>query len=302
MAPAVMLAIIFAVALLIGGNYTALKFALDHTTPLALVAMRTTVGGIFLMLFALAIGERLPTRRDDYLTIFIVSLCITTVSSMTLVIGVDKVTAGVAAIMASTMPLFTAVIAFFVLSERLSSLATAGLVMGFVGAAAVASPALGGDTSLDGILILLVATLAWAIGTVMMKVRDVSRVSPVMFVAVQLLMSAAVCIPIAFAIEGTDEVDWSIGLVVPLFYAAIPAMAVTFALMATIIRHAPAAQAALPAYVIPVFGVLLAWLIRSERLEPIELLGGALVVGGVFVLSWANNRERSKAPALASAE
>ncbi len=295
MAPAVMLGIIFFVALLIGGNYTALKFALDHSTPLVLVALRTLVGGIFLMAFALAIGERLPTRRDDYLTIFIVSLCITTVSSMTLVIGVNKVPAGVAAIMASTMPLFTAVIAYFVLKERLSSLATGGLVMGFAGAALVASPALGGETSFAGIGILLIATLAWAVGTVMMKVRDVSRVSPVMFVAVQLLMSAAVCIPVALVIEGLDDIDWGIGLAAPLLYAAVPAMAITFALMATIIRHAPAAQAALPAYVIPVFGVLLAWLIRDERLEAVELFGGALVVAGVFVLSWANNRARSAA-------
>ena len=71
-------------------------------------------------------------------------------------------------------------------------------------------------------------------------------------------------------------------------------MAVTFALMATIIRHAPAAQAALPAYLIPVFGVFLAWLIRGEHLDPIELVGGALVVAGVFVLSWANNRSATR--------
>ena len=67
-------------------------------------------------------------------------------------------------------------------------------------------------------------------------------------------------------------------------------MAISFALMATIVRQAPAAQAASPAYLIPVFGVVLAFLIRGEQLQFVEIAGGALVVLGVFLLSTANIR------------
>lgn len=288
--PRVTLAIIFLIALLIGGNYTALKFALDHATPMVLTSFRTIVGGIFLMSFALLRGERLPGRVYDYVSILVVSLCITTTSSMTLVMGVNKVPAGVAALLSSTMPLFTAVLAFIILTERLRGLALVGLIAGFLGTATLASPALGGETSLAGIGLLTIATSSWALGTVMMKVRDVSRVSPVMFVSVQLLMSAAVLIPVGMVFEGFDGIDWSIGLAVPLFYASVPAMAISFALMATIVRRAPAAQAASPAYLTPVFGVILAWLIRGDGLKPIELVGGALVVVGVFLLSTASIR------------
>ncbi|MFT7598277.1 MAG: drug/metabolite transporter (DMT)-like permease [Acidimicrobiales bacterium] len=297
------LAVIFLIALLIGGNYTALKFALVHGTPMMITAFRTIVGGIFLMAFALATGERLPSRAYDFVSIFIVSVCITTISSMTLVMGVNKVPAGVGALLSSSMPLFTAFLAFLILRERLRGLALMGLMLGVVGATVLASPALAGETSAAGIGLLLIATTSWAMGTVMMKRRDVSRVSPVMFVAVQLFMSAAVLFPVALTFEGMGGMDFGVGLAVPLFYASVPAMAISFALMATIVRQAPAAQAASPAYLTPVFGVVLAFLIRGETLQLVEIAGGALVVLGVFLLSSANIRApRATSPQASVAE
>jgi drug/metabolite transporter (DMT)-like permease len=293
LSPRATLTVIFLIAALVGGNYTALKFALEHAPPLLLTSLRTIVGGAFLMSFALLRGERLPTRRYDYVSIMLVSVCITTLSSLTLVMAVSRVSAGVAALLSSTMPMFTELFAAVVLHERLRGMALGGLFTGFVGAVVLALPALAGDTSLVGVLLLLVATSSWAMGTVVMKIRDLSQVSPIMLVAVQLFMSATVLFPLGLAVEGLDDVDWSIGLAIPLFYAAVPAMAISFALMATIVRQAPAAQAASPAYLIPVFGVFLAWLIRGDGLELIEFIGGALVVAGVFLLSTASVRQQT---------
>jgi drug/metabolite transporter (DMT)-like permease len=123
-----------------------------------------------------------------------------------------------------------------------------------------------------------------------MQWRDFSSISPVMIVAVQLPMSAAILIPVALLTEGVADTDWSLGLFVPLTYAAIPANAVTFALMATIVKRAAATQAAATAYLIPISGVFFGWLIRGERLGTIELVGGVLVVAGVYLLVTANAR------------
>lgn len=278
------LATIVLVAMLIGGNFTALKFALDHADPLLLAAMRTIIGGSFLVGFALLRGESFPTDRRLLGRIFVVGLSITTISSALLVFGVDKVAAGFASLMSSTMPLFTAVLSLVLLRTRLSRLGVVGLLIGFGGTAVLASPALDGDSTLVGAISLLVSALAWAFGTVYMKWRDFSQVTPVMLVGVQLLMSACMLLPVALIIEGTGDTDWSIGLYAPLLYAAIPANAVTFALMAMVVRRATPTQAAGTAYLIPVFGVFFGWLIRDERLGITELIGGALVVAGVTIV------------------
>lgn len=286
--PALVLAAVVLVAMLIGGNFTALKFALDHTDPLMLAAMRTILGGTFLVALGLLRGEHVPTDRVMLGRIFVVSLSITTLSSALLVFGVSRVPAGFASLMSSTMPLFTACLSVLLLHTAISKLGAVGLIVGFVGTAVLASPALDGDARLIGVFALLVSAMAWAFGTVFMKWKDFSAVTPIMLVGVQLLMSAAVLLPFALVVEGTEGTDWSVGLLVPLVYAGIPANAVTFTLMATVVRRATPTQAASTAYMIPLFGVFFGWLIRDELLGRVELLGGALIIVGVtFVVTAA---------------
>ena len=289
-----MLATIVLVAMLIGGNFTALKFALDHTTPFLLAAMRTVIGGTFLVLLALSRGERFPTDRAVLARMFVVGFSITTVSSALLVFGVNRVPAGFASLISSTMPLFTAVLSLLLLGARVGRLGAIGLTIGFVGTAVLASPALDGDAKLVGAVSLILSAIAWAFGTVFMKWKDFSAVSPIMLVGVQLWMSAGMLVPFALVVEGTGETDWSIGLFAPLLYAAIPANAVTFALMATVVRRATPTQAAATAYMIPLFGVFFGWVIRDERLGYAELVGGLLVVAGVTVVVTAGNRSATR--------
>ena len=122
-----------------------------------------------------------------------------------------------------------------------------------------------------------------------------------MLVGVQLLMSAAVLLPFALVVEGVGETDWSVGLLVPLLYAGIPANAVTFTLMATIVRRATPTQAASTAYMIPLFGVFFGWLIRDEVLGAAELIGGALIVTGVSIVVTAGAPSRQAVSPLATA-
>ena len=289
------LAVVVLVAMLIGGNFSALKFALDHTTPFLLTSLRTVVGGTFLLAFARLRGEQFPTHRRDLINIFVVSFSITTVSSALLVFGVSRVPAGVASLLASTMPLFTAVLSLVLMSVPVSRMAALGLAIGFGGTVVLASPSLSGSAATVGIISLLFSALAWAFGNVYMKWQDMTRVSPIMLVGVQLYMSAAVLVPFALLVEGTAETEWGLGLFVPLFYAAIPANAVTFALLATVVRRATPTQAASSAYLIPVFGVFFGWLIRDERLGWTEAAGGLLVILGVYVLVTATARQAATA-------
>lgn len=282
-------------AALIGANFSVLKFTLDHTTPILLASMRTVIGGTFLLSLALLRGERIPTRRDDPLNIFIVSFSITTVSSALLVFGVSRVPAGIASLMASTMPLFTAVLSLAMLRTGTSRSGQLGLLIGFVGTAVLAAPTLSGDTGTLGVVALVASALAWAYGTVHMKWKDFSRVSPGVLVGVQLYMSAAVLVPFALLVEGTADTDWSVGLLVPLLYNAIPANAITFSLMALIVKMATPTQAASTAYLIPLFGVFFGWLFRDEALGPVEAVGAVLVLTGVYLVVNASARRTAAA-------
>ena len=279
------LALVVLVAVLIGANYSVMQLALEHTTPLILTALRLAIGGAALFGYTRWRREPLPRDPKVLLGIFVVSLCITTLSSTTLVTGVSLVPAGVAALLSSLVPVWTAVLAFTVLRERIGRNGVIGITIGLVGAVVLASPALRGETSAAGVVILGVSGLAWAAGIVVMRWWDFGATSPVMITSVQLLMSTVVVGPVALVVDGTDGTDPGWPLVLPLLYASIPSLAITFALMARVTVEASATKASSVAYLTPVFGVLFAWVIRDNRLSAPEWIGGVLLVVGVGLVT-----------------
>ncbi len=283
----VILGMVVLVAVLIGLNYSVMQIALRNTTPLVLTGMRLAVGATALGIYTRWRGEPIPRRPRVLLGIFGVSVCVTTFSSMTLVAGVNLVPAGVAALLSSMVPVWTAVLAFGLLGERLGPTGTLGVIVGLIGAVVLSSPAIGGETSLAGVAFMTFSGLTWAAGIVLLRWWDFEGASPVMIISIQLLMSTMVVVPIALIVEGTQDTNFGMALLLPLLYASIPAMALTFVLMAKVTVEASATHASSVAYLTPLFGVLFAWIIRNNRLSAAEWVGGALLVLGVVLVTKA---------------
>ena len=279
-------ALVVLTALLIGLNYTVMKWALDHTTPLALAALRTTVGAPFLLAVALIRGERLPQTRQQWMAVWWISLSITTVSSGFLVLGISRLSPGLSAMLSATMPLFTALIAVLVIAEFPGRRGYFGLLIGVVGAVFLAVPAFGSGNTTLGIVFLLISSVSWAAGAVLNKrLPGALEISPLMLVALQITFSA-VCLHVAVPfVEDWSETSFTWGLTLPLLYAGIPSLAVTFYLLASVLRRAPAIQGAAVAYLTPFFGVVFSWVLVGDQLGRAEMLGGLLVIVGVAVLS-----------------
>jgi len=283
---AITVSLVVLTALFIGLNYTIMKWALDHTTPLALAALRTTVGAPVLLAVAIARRERFPRTREQWWAVWWISLAITTVSSGFLVLGISRLSPGLAAMLSATMPLFTAIIAMLVIAELPGRRGYIGLVVGLFGAICLALPALGSGNTTLGIIFALISSVSWAIGAVLNKrLPGALAISPLMLVALQISFSA-VCLHAAVPfLEDWSDTALNWGLILPLLYAGIPSLAVTFYLFASVLRRAPAIQGAAVAYLTPFFGVLFSWVLVGDQLGRVEMVGGLLVIVGVAVLS-----------------
>ena len=283
---AITVSLVVLTALFIGLNYTVMKWALDHTTPLALAALRTTVGAPVLLAVAMARRERFPRTREQWWAVWWISLAITTISSGFLVLGISRLSPGLAAMLSATMPLFTAMIAMLVIAELPGRRGYIGLVVGLFGAICLAVPALGSGNTTLGIIFALISSVSWAIGAVLNKrLPGALAISPLMLVALQISFSA-VCLHAAVPfLEDWSDTSLNWGLILPLLYAGIPSLAVTFYLFASVLRRAPAIQGAAVAYLTPFFGVLFSWVLVGDRLGRVEMVGGLLVIVGVAVLS-----------------
>ena len=159
------------VALIWGINIPVMKNGLEDVNHYFFNAVRLAVSVIVLLSFALrerARGKRmsadLPRRK-----VIVYSLIVSGLYQWLFLMGIDNTTSGNTALIISTIPMWTALLARMFLKDKLAVLSWCGLVVALAGTVVVALQK--GDVSanaehLTGNLFILACAIAWAAGTV----------------------------------------------------------------------------------------------------------------------------------------
>ena len=191
------------------------------------------------------------------------------------------------ALLVATVPLWLLGIDAGLNHARLGLARLAGLALGLAGVALLSG--LGGGsrgTSVLGVVMILAAAAAWALGTIMAR-RVTIPSSPALASGMQLLCGGAALLVLA---AGTGEFS-SLRLAevsgrswLALAYLIVVGSIVAFSAYGIAVRTLPTATVATYAYVNPVIAVLLGTLILDERLTPAMIGGGVLIVGAVVLV------------------
>ena len=135
---------------------------------------------------------------------------------------------------------------------------------------------------LAGVGIMAIAPFAWAFYTVLSKPLLATYPS-VHVAAYTTIVGAAVFLPLPLAREGMlgriggmDRAGWMAAL-----FATLISFVVAYILWYRGLRVLSPSQTAVYVYLVPVFGLLSAWLVLGERPTPFLLLGGATILAGV---------------------
>lgn len=121
-------------AALWGGSYLFMRIAGPEFGPIALVQMRVSLAAALLLVLLLARGATATLRqRSGHL--FVVGVLNSALPFCLLTFGTLSVTGGFAAIVNATTPMWTAIVGWLWLRDRIRPVQAAGLVIGFVGVA-----------------------------------------------------------------------------------------------------------------------------------------------------------------------
>jgi drug/metabolite transporter (DMT)-like permease len=284
------LAMVMATVVIWALAFPVIKIALEDVPPITMALVRFAIASVFFLALQFTVGGGMAAIRalDRGLLLLVVSFGViqSAVTNIAQNIGFQWTGAGVASIIQSVGPVFTMAFAIALLGERYTHLKMAGAVLAIVGTAGIVT---GGGESLGGSTLvgnsLMVATAAaYAVGGTIAK-YVLRWVDPMTLMAVGTPFSL---IPLAVgsaleadpvgSITGASLTFWASVSFLGLF-----ATGVTMILWYKVLALVELSKLVYFVYLIPVFSVVLSWVMLGETLTLVQVLFAALIIAGVAV-------------------
>ena len=269
-------------ALIWSSAFSAAKIALQDAPPLTFLAIRFAIAGFIGIGLAWALGQRLPQSKQAWTAIVFLGICQNALYLGLFFVAMTHVPGGIAAIIASSMPLFVAVVGPFILKETLGIQAVFGLILGFGGVIYIMASHLDGVSGTwTGYAICVVGVVALSTATIL--VRSVKfGTGLLMVVGLQMLVGGVALAPFAVLFESFEDITPTVSLGLAFLYQTfVPGLIATMIWFALIGRIG-ATRASVYHFLNPAFGVFIAYLVLSEPFGIPDMIGVAVVTLGIL--------------------
>ena len=272
-------------SLLWGYTWVLAKQALDFAPPFTLTFMRVFGGA--LALFAALKLLRQPLKLQAPRAVLLISLCQVSGFMLLQTFSLKFGAAGKTAVLVYTMPIWTLLLAWPILGERVRGaqwLAVAGILTGLFLILEPWNLQAGWLSNSFGIG----AAICWAMGTVLVKqLRRDSRVSLLSLTAWSNLIGS---LPVALIAAFADEpsIHWSSEFVGIMLVLTLISTAFCWWLWTSILDRVPAWEASLLVLGTPVIAIICSRAILDEAFSRYEIAGILLIGAGLLLLSFVS--------------
>ncbi len=292
---------LFALYVIWGSTYLAIRIALVSYPPFLLAGVRFLVAGGLLFGVLRLRGVAAPSARQ-WRNAAITGVLLLGFGNGLVCFAEQRVSSGIAAVAVASMPLFAALFSS-IYREWPTPGECLGLAMGFIGVI-VLNLGHGLSASRIGAIALLTAAMCWALGSVWSKRQDMPA-GP-MNTAAQMLCGSAALLGVGFAGGERLPTHPSLPASLALAYLIVLGSLVAFSAYLYLLKHARPALATSYAYVNPVIAILLGMLLMGEQVGgppylvivpldlsiPLELIGMALILLSVGAITLVRQRRR----------
>ena len=283
---AVEFALLVLLATLWGGSYTFIKLGVATIPPVTLIAARTLIAGLVLLVVMHWRGLVLPKDAATWRR-FLFQTCLNSVIPWTLIAwGERSLDAVLATILNSTSPIFTFFLTLVIArQEALSVRKLFGVVVGMAGICLIV-----GVQALTGLGEQLVAQIVTVLSAICYAGaaifgRGFRNLDPMAPAAGSLLCGAAILIPFSLVVDRPWTIAPSVSSMLALLGLALFSTALAFVIYFRLIQTLGAVSTTAQAYLRVPIGVALGVLFLGESLSTTAWIGLGCVVIGVAAMT-----------------
>ncbi len=274
----------WAIGLIWGSSFLFIAIGLEGFRPGLITLLRVGLGAAVLWAFPQA---RRPVDRQDRPRLVALSFLWVAIPFTLFPIAQQWINSALTGMLNGAMPIFAAVIASVLLRRLPRGPQLVGLVVGFAGVAAIASPSLGeGDTAALGAVLVVAATVCYGFAVnIAAPIQQRYGSLPVM--ARMLGLATLWTAPLGI-IDALDS-HWRWDSFAAVAAAGMLGTGVAFVIMGSLVGSVGSTRASFITYVIPVVALGLGVAFRGDEVTLISVGGVALVITGALL---ASRRER----------
>ncbi|HTV70611.1 MAG TPA: DMT family transporter [Rhizobiaceae bacterium] len=260
-------------------------------SPLALNALRGTMGCVLLGLFLLAKRQSVLPKGREWLDWMVLGIFQGLIPNVLTAYALLTITTGLSSMIQASTPLIVALVAHFLFAdERLTPLRAVGVLTGFAGIALLIGPAAFGVGAADfnGTIAMAITAASYAIGN--LYIRGIPDANPTRLAFGQQTFSGLPSLAFLLAWSGTaafagvQQHLWEV-LALGFVSTAIPIL-----LYMHILKRAGPTLGSMNGYLVPVWTILIGVTLLHETVLPREILGGVVIFAGITIVSVARRR------------
>jgi drug/metabolite transporter (DMT)-like permease len=276
-----MVAMLAAVSLW-GPSFVATKIALREIPPFTIAFLRFFIASCFLYPLWWFSSEHTMLSADSRRHLLLGGLIGVASYFILENLGVQLTTAGDAALLMAAIPVICLLVEAVWFRQAIPWRRGLGIVMSILGVFLVIgqAPALGDQGRLLGDVLVIAAALCWAVYSLLG--RTLNQYPKLTVVAHQTMYGTLMLSPFALSeIARWQGLSWITGLSV--IYLGLMCSAITYLLYNYALKALAASQVSTFLNLVPIVGVVAAMLLLGEQIQSIQILGGGVILAGVFL-------------------
>ena len=261
-----------------------IKIATYSYGPLTIALLRIFFGAIPVILLCYFKKIKIEAFSKDWYWFASIGIINLVIPFFLIAYGVQKVQSSLAAILMASTPLTAAGVAhFFTKNEKINLVKSIGVLIGFSGIIFLFSDnILINENNIFSAFLILFGSCFYVIGGLLtLKISNKKNEN---VTASILIWGTLVLMPISLLLEQPWNLTPRLDSTLSLLYLGIFSTGIAWLLRFYILKHNGLVFQAQVAYLIPIFGVILGFLILNEAITPKVIISLIAVIIGIYIV------------------